>query len=398
MKKALALQMPAFIGVRIAINTMVRMVYPFLPIFGRGLEVDLRMLSLAITIRQVSGLLGPVLASIGDTHGRKRGMLVGVSLFTSAAVVLMVWPGFWGFTLSLILGLMSNYVFITSMRAFIGDRVSYEQRGLYLSLSEISWSLAYILGVPLFAMMIDQNGWLAPFPWLAGAGVFSFVLLWFLLPDDRPTSSQNNALFSNLQLVLRSQPALAGIMLSLTMCASNELINMLFGTWLEQAFAVGISILATAAIVIGFSELGGELLALGFVDRVGKHRSIYIGVICNCLVLITLPLLGSSLPGALVGLFCIFLTFEFSIVATIPLITEVLPTARATFMSLYIAGTAVGRAISDLLLPALYNPQKNIPDGMDIVPVIITAFLFNILALIALQRVKIQPENSMPVN
>lgn len=396
MKKSLTLQLPAFIGARTAINTMIRMVYPFLPIFGRGLEVDLRMLSLAITIRQASGILGPALASIGDSHGRKTGMLLGLSLFTSGALIILIWPGFWGFTLSLVLGIMANFVFVPSLQAFLGDRVSYERRGLYIGLSEISWSLAYIIGIPLAGIAIDQNGWQAPFPWLAGAGTFSIVLLWFLLPDDRPPVSKQSNLPDNLRLIFLSTPALAGIALSLTMSASNELINMMFGTWLERSFAVEITALAAASIVIGSSELGGELLVSVLVDRIGKHRSAIIGLMLNGLAMTLLPLLGRSLPGALAGLFLVFITFEFFIVGSFPLIGEVLPAARATYISVYIAGTAVGRAAGDLLTPLLFNPQNHAKGEMGIAPVIITAVFFNLLALIALQKVKIHRDQTTP--
>ena len=54
-RNPLFVQLPAFVGVRTVINAMVRMVYPFLPIFGRGMWVDLQMLSFAITIRSASG-------------------------------------------------------------------------------------------------------------------------------------------------------------------------------------------------------------------------------------------------------------------------------------------------------------------------------------------------------
>ena len=41
MKRTLVFQVPGFIVIRIILGTMVRLVYPFLPIFGRGFGVDL---------------------------------------------------------------------------------------------------------------------------------------------------------------------------------------------------------------------------------------------------------------------------------------------------------------------------------------------------------------------
>ncbi|MCX8063305.1 MAG: hypothetical protein N3D16_12050 [Anaerolineales bacterium] len=71
-----------FTFARILLNTMYRMVYPFLGIFRTALGVSLEQLSLIITVRSLFGALAPIFASIGDSRGRKTGMVVGFILFT----------------------------------------------------------------------------------------------------------------------------------------------------------------------------------------------------------------------------------------------------------------------------------------------------------------------------
>jgi predicted MFS family arabinose efflux permease len=387
--RSLIYQIPAFTAVRTVINTMVRMVYPFLPIFGRGLEVDLRLLSLAITIRSASGILGPLLASVGDTHGRKVGMLFGVSLFTAGAAIMIVWPVYPAFVISLVLGIMANFVFVPSMQAFLGDRVRYERRGLVLGLSELGWSLSFIIGVPIAGLIIERGGWRAPFPWLAGLGLLAMLLLWAILPDDRPARvSAGPGVFKNLRQVLTYFPALAGILVALALSASNELVNLTFGVWLEQSFEVKIAALAAASAVIGVAELSSEVLVSGLVDWLGKRRAVTIGLALNGLAVLALPLLGRSLGGALAGLFLIYLTFEFTLVSSIPLMTEVIPRARATFMSTYIAAMAVGRAGGALFVPLLYNLDSEVAPAGGILPVIVAAVVLNGVCFFALQGVK----------
>ncbi len=41
--------LPAFTAIRIILNTMHRMVYPFLAVFARGLGVDIASMSYALT-------------------------------------------------------------------------------------------------------------------------------------------------------------------------------------------------------------------------------------------------------------------------------------------------------------------------------------------------------------
>jgi len=386
-KRSLFVHVPAFIGVRTVLNTMVRMVYPFLPILGRGLEVDLRMLSLAITIRSASGVLGPFLASVGDSRGRKTGMLFGVSLFTAAASVMAIWPTYPAFVLSLVLGIMANFVFVPSMQAFLGDRVPYERRGLVLGLSELGWSLSYIIGVPIVGLIIDRQGWHAPFLYFAGLGLIAMLTLWIILPNDRPVRAGQPGILQNMRLVLTSVPALAGIAFAMGLSASNELVNLTFGAWLEQAFAVKIAALAVASAIIGASELSSEVLSSALVDWLGKRRAVVIGLACNGLAVLALPLIGRSLTGALVGLFFIYLAFEFTLVSSIPLMTEVMPNARATFMSTYIAAMALGRALGAMILPGVYNYET----PLRILPAMLTAAFLSLIAYIFLRNVKTVP-------
>ena len=48
---------------RIIMNTMQRMVYPFLAVFARGLGVDVTAVSLALAGRNMAGVFGPIFHS-----------------------------------------------------------------------------------------------------------------------------------------------------------------------------------------------------------------------------------------------------------------------------------------------------------------------------------------------
>ena len=70
-------------------------------------------------------------------------------------------------------------------------------------------------------------------------------------------------------------PALLGLTMGLFTSASNEVVNLVFGVWLEDSFGLRIAALGAASAVIGLSELGGETLSVGFtdikyIDRDGK--------------------------------------------------------------------------------------------------------------------------------
>jgi len=364
------------------------MVYPFLPVFGRGLGVDLYLLSYALTLRSATGILGPFLASVGDSRGRKAGMLFGVALFTAGAGVLVAWPTYPAFVAMLVMSILANFVFFPSMQAFLGDRVPYERRGFVLALTEFGWSLAFILGVPAVGLLIERGGWQSPFVWMAGLGLLSLVVLTWLLPRDRPKPGETNSIWRTMRGVFTCKPAVAGLLVGIFISAGNELINLIFGVWLEDTFKVQIAALAVASAIIGLSELGGEGLVTGFVDRLGKRRSVGIGLIANALAALALLWLGRSLTGAMIGLFLFYITFEFTIVSSLPLMTEVFPAARATFMSMFIASTALGRSLGSLAAPRLYLLGRSMEQMSSLLIIVLATILLNLAAVLVLRLIQ----------
>jgi predicted MFS family arabinose efflux permease len=377
MRTSLRWQLVFFTLVRAIFNTLHRMVYPFLAIFARGLGVDLTTISYALTARGVVGTVGPFAASVADQRGRRFGMLCGAGLFMLGAAVVVFWPGFPGFAISLVFATLGKYIFDPGMQAYIGDRVPYERRGRTIAITEFGWSLAFVIGVPLMGFLIASKGWMAPFPLLALLGVFIVAGLLLLVPKDEPLANAPTSR-DNFRLVLTSLPALTGLAIGILASAANEQVNLVFGVWLQDSFGLKIAALGAASAVIGVSEMSAEGLVAVFVDRLGKMRSIGLGLAVNSLAALALPWLGRTEWGALIGLFLFYISFEFTIVSTIPMMTELLPSARATLMACNVAAMSFGRAIGDFLAPRLY--------GLGFLAVALAAVAFNLLALLALTR------------
>jgi predicted MFS family arabinose efflux permease len=372
-------QIVVFAITRTIFNTLHRMVYPFLSVLARGVGVDILSMSYALTLRSLVGSVGPFAAAVADRRGRKFGMLFGMGLFTLATAAVVFWPTFPALVLSITLSTLGKYIFDPSMQAWLGDRIPYARRGRTIAITEFGWSLAFILGIPLMGFLIARRGWMAPFPLFFVLGCIICITLFFMLPGESP-ATVNQGSMSNFRLVLASIPALAGLGVGLCASVANELVNLIFGVWLEQSFGLKIMALGAASAVIGLSELGGEGLVVAFVDRLGKPRAIGLGLAGNCLAALVLYFLGRSQVGALAGLFFFFITFEFTLVSLIPMMTELLPSARATLLAFNVASLALGRAVGDLLAPRLY--------GLGFLHVVLGAVAFNLLALAVLRKVK----------
>jgi predicted MFS family arabinose efflux permease len=384
----LRIQVLAFTATRVVLNTMFRMVYPFLAVFGRGMGVDLTAMSFALTTRSLAGVLGPFLASIGDSRGRKFGMLFGITLFIFGVGLVAIWPTFPAFILAMILSMLGKYVFDPSMQAYLGDRVTYQRRGRVLAITELGWSLSFVLGVPLMGLLISQWGWNSVFPVLALLGLLAFVILSWIVPGDQPQSGVKSSLWSNFSKILTYSPVLYGLLMGFFFSAANEVINLVFGIWMENSFGLVIAALGAAAAVIGFAELSGETLVVVFTDRLGKPFAVGSGLVLNCLAALALPFLGTSTAGAFLGLFLFYSTFEYALVSSIPLMTEVYPAARATVMAVNIASFSLGRALGALVASPLFLFAESSPAIPDILPSALAAAAFNILALVSLRLLR----------
>lgn len=364
---------------RIIFNTMHRMVYPFLGTFARGLGVDFTALSFALTGRSLVGAFVPFIASVADQRGRRFGMLAGIVLFTFGVSLVAIWPSLLTLTAALILALLGKYMFDPAMQAYFGDRIPYQRRGLALAVTELGWSLSFIIGVPAMGFLIARNGWSAPFPVLALLGIGMFAVIWWMAPRSDTNHIPARNPWANFETVLRNLPALTGVSIALWASAANELVNLIFGVWLEDSFGLQIAALAGASAVIGFSEMGGEGLVALLTDRLGKARALAFGLSANAGAAILLPFIGRTEVGALVGLFLFYITFEYVMVSHIPMMTEMLPGARATVMSFNLTGHSLGRALGAFLAPILY--------GFGFQFVMAGVIVFNVIGLLALSRI-----------
>jgi predicted MFS family arabinose efflux permease len=368
---------------RTVLNTSIRMVYPFLAIFAAGLNVSVSQVSLAMAISMATAAIGPFVAPIADRHGRRAGMLIGLGIFLLGTLLAGLWPGYPTFFLVILLGNLGNNIFVPAIQAYLSDRTPYKKRGLYIAISELSWALAFILFVPLAGLIIDKVTWYAPFWVLSGLAALMIVLVLLFIPNDadQTRASEEVPMFADFKKVLTYTPALLGMLMGLLIIVGNEVVNVVYGVWIKDSFGLQIAALGAASAVIGFSELAGEGITAFLADHLGKEKTIFIGLAASSLFVLTLPWLGGSVVGVMIWLFLFYFTFEVVIISALPMMSEVMPQARATMMALFIAALSMGRALGDVLGPWLYQGGFWVNA--------IACIVLNILAGVILTRIKI---------
>lgn len=357
-RTGLAGQIIAVTLFKLLLNTGRRFVYPFVPVLSRGLDVPLTAVTSIIATGQMTSLLGLFSGPLADRLGYRMVMRAGLVMLTLGMVLCGLVPTYWPVFIGLVVASFGKTVFDPAIQAFIGKNVPLERRGRIVGMVETSWAGSTLIGIPAFALIIDHVGLRGSF--------FIFALLgaagWFSISRILPVDEQKNlvgkrspGLFVILGQLLRERPAAGMLGFGFWISLANDSLFVVYGAWFEQEFLVSIVTLGFSTVAIGAAELLGESMTAFFSDRLGLKKSIIIGLCLATLAYLLLPFIGQSLPLAMVGMFCVFFTFEFTIVSSIPLSVELMPQARATMMAGFFATSGVGRMIGVLTGATLWQ-------------------------------------------
>lgn len=346
-----------FSAIRILVHAMMRMVYPFLAVFGRGLGVDLTTISLAVTIRNSSAILVPFISSIFDKRSRRSGMLTGMGLFIAGCALVTFWPTFVMFVIALSFTFIGMHTFVAAMQAYQSDTIAADKREQAIVITSMGWALSFVVAVPLLGFIIARFGWLSPFPVMGILGIISVVcLLWIVPPGKKALNTQKEKVQHGILQVISSPTAIAGVLMILFFCAAHEVVNLVFGVWMEDSYGLTINELGIASTVIGIAEILSVITVSWLITKVGSKRTVAIGLVFSAITAISIPWIGRfGLWGAEVGLFLFNLAFQIPFIAYAPLLTEVLPLARASLLGATLASVGVGRMLGALVAPFLFG-------------------------------------------
>jgi len=347
-KSRLTLQIGLASLVRLLLNTARRFAYPFASALSQGLGVPLVAITSLVAANQVTGALSPVFGPLGDRWGYRVMMLAGLGALAAGMLAGGFFPIYSVVLLALFLAGLGKSVFDPALQAYVGERAPYRRRGMAIGALEFAWSGSALVGLPLIGLLIEWAGWRAPFFVLGGLGLAGAIALGALVPNDahrRPTTGAALGFREIWRMLSREPAALGALGFSFLIGAANDNLFLAYGVWLKSNFNLSLSTLGVATAIIGAAELLGEGLTVAIADRVGLRRAVAVGSALSALSYALLPLTGRTLPLSLLGLFAVFLTFEFAVVTSFSHFTQVLPAARGTMMSSVLAAASLGRVV-----------------------------------------------------
>lgn len=336
---------------RILLNTARRFAYPFAPVLSRGLDVPLTAVTSLIAVNQATGLVGMLFGPVADRFGYRLMMVAAMIMLVGGMLASGLLPLYGVVMISLFLAGLGKNIFDPAIQAYAGERIPFGRRGLIIGILELSWAGSTLIGVPLIGLLIDRFGWRSPFFAIAAAGLFGLLTLMLTVDRNRPKSVDNpsaGSLWVAWRRVLRRREAIGALWFVFFISAANDNLFVVYGVWLEQSYSLSIVALGLGTGMIGLAELVGEFMTAVLADRIGLKSAVGGGLLASMIAYLILPLVGLNLPGALTGLFIVFLVFEFTMVCFLSLSTELIPAQRATMMSIILAAAGLGRVVGAL--------------------------------------------------
>jgi DHA1 family inner membrane transport protein len=330
------------------VNGGVRAAFPFLPVIARGLGVPLGAVGALWGLKSFVGLAAPLVVAPSERHGRRVLMLAAMGTLVGACALLALSPGFALVAVGFVLLGLAKVVFDVPMQAWFGDRVPYAQRGRVLGATELTWSLSLLATVPLSGLLIPRIGWQAPFVIVGVLGIVGVVAVVRLIRSDRPSAHVRRP------LELRRHHV-AALSVALLFSAASELLFVVYGAWLEDDIGLTVAGIGLFTLVVVAAELAGEGLVTGLADRIGLRRSIFSGLLAGAVAYLALPAVGSRLLAAVAVVVLWFVSFEVTIVSTIPFVSELAAESRERLLGLLVAVIAAGRALGAVAAAPIYG-------------------------------------------
>jgi predicted MFS family arabinose efflux permease len=346
----------SLVVLRFAMDASFRAPLPFITFIAAAFGADPNNAGWLAVALSAAGLFGPFIGVAESWFGRRTMVILSSGFFIAACLLLPLAPTF-GVALALcfILG-VSRSLFTPQVQAFIGDTVPYEKRGTAIGVVELSWALSFIIGAPVFGLMVARVSWWAPFVLMGIVAIIGLLmtLRFAITRNTTLTTALKQLDWSGMRMVLRSQPAVLLLVYGALISFAHQMMILTYAPYMIQTFGMTPEQLGLASIVLGVADVIAELLIIVLVDRVGKRKAVLVSTALYVVAFVLVILWAGELSTLLAGLFLVSITFEFALVASLPIASELVPPARSTMMGFVVFVHSAGRIVASLIALPLF--------------------------------------------
>lgn len=337
---------------------------PVLPNIAQAFQVSISMAALLVSIYGLFyGCFALVVGPVGDYWGRKLMMCSALMVFSVMTVLCGLAPSFNWLLIFRAAAATAAAALQPATWAYLADYFPFEKRGTAAAWVMQAGSLALIMGVPiggLIARFLDWR-WVFIVAAMAATAITLAIIIWLPSFDKtvREKSQQRGRMSSILSITRKAYGALLANTAARSALVVSFLIWFAFfglytyvGAFLKYQFGLNSADIGFVTLALGIGYILGGQLGGRLSDLVGRRRVILAGLGVLTFVLAVL-LCMNSLPLVVIGIFAMGFAYFFTYSAQVTLITELVPQARSTAMSINYFSTYIGMTAGSAITGAI---------------------------------------------
>lgn len=293
----------------------------------------------------LSLLFGP----LSDRYGRRTMMLLGLSLLVLTSLGGAFAPSFAFLLACRILAGVGAAAVVPSTFASFGDFFPYSERGRAMAWQVAITTMAIVVGLPIGAVLSGLLSW----RWMFGVLTIIFVivtaLVFFRLPSGTPVYTSGSGGLAHYRTafirILRSRSAMSALAASCLFGMFWQGWSTYNGAYFIQTFHIPTEALAPILTIHGLATIVTSSISGRLSDHFSKKNLAAIAM-AGCAVLVALL---TNISGVL------WMAIAFNTLLAIPaglrivsanaLLTELVPQARATMMSMNTSAIEIGSMV-----------------------------------------------------
>jgi predicted MFS family arabinose efflux permease len=228
----------------------------------------------------------PLLAALVAGWDRRRLLALSMVWFGLLHLACAWAPSFAWLMVLRVLAVVSPAIFTPQSAACVGLLVPPEQRGRAITFIFLGWSVASVLGMPISAFVGGMLGWRAAFVGVAVFSLLSAVWVWRAMPDGvKPPALSLDA----WKETFRSRALMLCVLVTLLYSAGQFVLFSYLAPY--QKYKIGATPGDLSLLFMWFGLFGfiGNMLMSRYIDRIGVHRAVLIGVAPMALSMLIFP-------------------------------------------------------------------------------------------------------------
>jgi YNFM family putative membrane transporter len=328
---------------------------PMLPELSRTFDVPVGVAAQTISLFALTyGLMQLFYGPVGDRFGKYRVVMWAALGCSLGSMVCALSPGLDFLIAARVATALAAAAIIPLSLAWIGDVVPYQQRQETLARLGIGTTLGMTAGQLFGGIFTDTLGWRAAFVFMAALFALVCILLWRQLQHvpPPPATQSGTGFFRQLKEVAHDRWARTLLTIALIEGATIFGVLAITASHLHHNLGISLTLAGGATALYGLGGMAYMTSAKLAIRRFGEVGLAWYGGLCFgvsfCVIAFT-PWWWVAMPACLGGGFG-FAMFHNTMQAKA---TQMVPSARATGVTLFAGFLFLGQSLGVLVLASL---------------------------------------------